>query len=178
MREMLPRIQRICAVGLLVLLAVPALSQKPSEQEATKLLDHLAGHWVMTGTLGGKPATHDLEAEWVLNREYLRLHETGREKMANGSPYEAIIFLAWDNKAGEYRCLWLDDTEGGGLSVPIAPGKKAGESIALVFRLGGKEAIHTSFSYEGKNDSWRLTIDDVTGAKPQRFGDMRLVRVK
>jgi len=30
------------------------------------LLDHMAGHWTMTGTLAGRPVKHTVDAEWVL----------------------------------------------------------------------------------------------------------------
>ena len=35
---------------------------------AEHLLDHLTGKWVLTGTSGGSETTHDVDAEWILNR--------------------------------------------------------------------------------------------------------------
>jgi hypothetical protein len=145
------------------------------------LLDRLAGRWIMSGTLGGKQTTHDVEADWVLKREYIRFHEVSREKDASGGgpAYEAIVFLSWDTKKGEYSCLWMDNTAGGALSSEgIAHGKPAAGAIPLVFRIAGKEALHTTFSYDSRADSWHLTIDDVTDGKNDRFGDVRLTRSK
>jgi hypothetical protein len=156
-------------------------AQNASADAQTQLLDHLTGRWVMAGTLDGKQTTHDVEADWVLKREYVRLHEISREKDPSGVPaYEAIIFLSWDAKKSEYSCLWLDNTEGGALASPdgIVHGKPEANAIPLVFMRKGKEIMHTTFRYDPRAHSWRLTIDDVTSGKSERFGDVRLTRGK
>ncbi len=134
----------------------------------------------MSGTLGGKRTTHDVEADWVLKREYIRFHEVSREMDASGGPeYEAIVFLSWDAKKGQYSCLWMDNTAGGALSPEgIANGRPAAGAIPLVFTIAGKESLHTTFRYDARADSWHLTIDDVTAGKSDRFGDVRLTRNK
>jgi hypothetical protein len=39
-----------------------------------------------------KPTTHDVDVDWVLKREYFRIHEVSRDKDAGGGPtYEARI---------------------------------------------------------------------------------------
>ena len=127
----------------------------------------------MTGTLGGKRITHDVDATWVLKREYLQFHEVSREKDANGAPaYEAIVLLGWDAKANEYGCLWLDNTAAWDFSAHgLARGKKAGNSIPLVITLSAHESLHTTFRYDPTSDTWELTIDDVTdGMTPSGAG--------
>ncbi len=164
---------------VIVLLSAACLAQPaaPTNADATALLDKLAGHWVLSGRLGSKQTTHDVDAEWILKREYLRLHEVSREKDANGAPaYEAFIFFEWDPKAGQYNCLWLDNTEGGGLSVPIVHGKKIGDSISLIFGTPPSDGIHTVFRYDAAADAWALTIDNIVEGKEKRFGDVRLTR--
>jgi hypothetical protein len=32
------------------------------------LLDHLAGQWILQGTIAGKRTTHDVQVEWVLTK--------------------------------------------------------------------------------------------------------------
>src|SRR5438477_12844933 len=93
-------------------LVVPAAfvqSQASSAPEA--LMDKMTGHWVMTGTIGKKPTTHDVDVDWVLKREYIRIHEVSRDKDASGGiGYEAWIYLVWDAKKSEYAILCLDNT--------------------------------------------------------------------
>ncbi len=169
---------RTAAPALLFALSSPAQNGLPDAP--TQLLDNLAGRWVMSGTLGGKRTTHDVEAGWVLKREYIRFHEVSREKDASGGPaYEAIVLLSWDAKKDGYSCLWMDNTAGGALaSEGIAHGKPAAGAIPLVFTIAGKESLHTTFRYDARADSWQLTIDDVTSGKSDRFGDVRLTRNK
>jgi hypothetical protein len=146
------------------------------DASAEKLLDHLSGNWVLHGTIAGESTTHDIQATWVLNREYLQLHEVSREKNEKGgAAYEAIVYLSWDTKAQQYSCLWLDSTAGGGLSAEgIAHGPKAGDSIPLIFTISPADQIHTTFSYDATSDSWRWLIDNFENGKTQRFADVRL----
>jgi len=169
---------RIAAPGLLFALFCHA--QNVPIEAPTQLLNHLAGRWVMNGTIAGKGTTHDVDAEWVLKREYLRLHEVSREKSAGDAPaYEAIVFLSWEANQGEYSCLWMDNTGGGALSSDvIARARPAASAIPLVFTKAGKELLHTTFRYDARTDSWQLTIDDVTNGKNERFADVRLTRSK
>lgn len=152
--------------------------QQSDTGAAASLMNHLAGSWTMRGTLGGKQTIHDVEANWVLKREYLQLHEVSREHGADGVPaYEAIVVLGWYVKTREFMCLWLDNTAGGGLSPQgIAHGRQSGDAIPLVFTLSQRESLHTTFAYNRSADAWRLTIDDVTDGRSQRFGDVTLTR--
>ncbi len=162
-----------CVAAITVFAAV-SLAQPSTPPQ---LLDRLAGNWVRQGVIGGKPTTHDVEADWVLNREYLRLHEVSRAKKNNGDPaYEAIVFIGWDSKAQEYRCLWLDNTSGGGLSVPTARAQPQEHVIPFVFVISSTESLHTTFTYDPASGTWKWTIDDVKDGKADRFADVTLRR--
>ena len=39
------------------------------------LLDHLVGNWKLTGNVMGHAAEHTVSVEWVLNHQFLRVHE-------------------------------------------------------------------------------------------------------
>jgi len=151
----------------------------PSDADAAAaLMNHLVGRWTMAGTLGGKQAVHDVEASWVLKREYVQFHEVSRDRGADGGPaYEAIVLLSWHVKTSEFMCLWLDNTAGGGLSPEgIARGRRSGDAIPVVFTISKRELLRTTFAYDRRADTWRLTIDDVTDGKSDRFGDVTLTR--
>src|SRR5581483_7890352 len=175
---------RLSHVLLLLLIAAPAQAQ---DLDAAALLDRLAGTWTMTGTLGGKPATHDIAAHWILNKEYVEFHEVSRDRRQDGSPsYEAMLLFSWASKTNEFMCLFLDNTVGGGLSPEgIARGKRSGNAIPVVFAcrngecppgMSEHESMHTTFDYDRSTDTWRLTIDDITDGKTTRFADMTLTR--
>ena len=168
------------AVLLLSLLTVGAVRQSHADTAASAaaLMNHLVGRWTMTGTLGGKQTIHDVDASWILKREYVQFHEVSRERDADGRPaYEAIVLLSWHVKTSEFMCLWLDNTAGGGLSPQgIARGPQSGDTIPLVFTISQRESLHTTFAYDRSAETWRLTIDDVTDGKSDRFGDVILTR--
>ncbi|MBN2184922.1 MAG: DUF1579 family protein [Candidatus Krumholzibacteriota bacterium] len=164
----------IAAAGLF--LSFAAAAQEPCFEDA--LLDHLAGNWVMTGTIAGAESTHDIAVEWVLGHQYLRIREVSREKTDGGGPlYEAIVFLGWDQPSGRYACLWLDSTGGGGLS-PQAIGyaEPDEDDLAFVFDAGNGEIFLTTFRYIMKDDSWEWLMDTESGGKRAPFARVSLTR--
>jgi hypothetical protein len=163
--------------SFLVLLPVPAQSAPPATES---LLDHLTGDWVLHGTLDGKETTHDVHVEWVLKRGYVRIHEVSREKDAKGEPaYEAIVFINWNPKDGDYSCLWLDSTSNHGLvDGGVAHGKPSGDEIPFVFKAGSGR-FHNRFQYDRKADSWQWNLDDEQSpGKLAPFARLTLTRKK
>jgi hypothetical protein len=166
------------AFSIFILIAaasLPGFAQPSAPQDP--LLDHLTGNWILQGTIAGSETTHDIEAEWVLGHEYVRLHETSREKNAQGqAAYEAIIFIEWDASSSEYRCLWLDSTGGGGLSPQaIAHGKRSGDEITLLFK-DNDGSVHTTFAYSKATDRWQWLIDNEAGGKLSEFARVKMTR--
>jgi hypothetical protein len=155
-----------------VLLALPAAAQKKS------LLEHMVGHWVLQGTIAGKATTHDVDMDWVLNREYVRIHEVSREKDAEGRPaYEAFVFIGKDTDSEACTCLWLDNTGGGGLSAQgLGHGTPTGTSIPFVFRVKEGQAFHNTFTYDAAADSWRWFLDNDENGKMTPFARVTLTR--
>jgi hypothetical protein len=160
---------------LIVMASFSASAQQPSPQ--VSLLDHMTGKWVLQGTVAGQAATHDVEADWVLNHEYIRLHEVSRQKDAQGQPiYEAIIFIDWNASLNEYTCLFLDSTAGGGLSPEtFAHAKPNGDSIPLLFTLKNG-LFHTTLAYDKISDTWQWLLDDDEGGKVTPFARLKLTR--
>jgi hypothetical protein len=171
-----PSAFRLAILAFLLVTSSSAFAQEPTRQDS--LLDHLTGSWTLQGTIAGHETTHDIESEWVLNHEYLQLHETSRGKNAQGQPaYEAIVFIEWDKSSNEYKCLWLDSTSGGGLSAPIAQGKRGNDEIAFLFKDKDKDSgVHTTFAYSRGADTWSWLIDNENGGKLTSFARVKLTR--
>src|SRR5262245_27376066 len=90
----------LCGISAVSVLAEPPAGDDP-------WLSRLVGHWVLEGRIAGKDTTHDVDAEWVLNHLYVRLHEVSREKDAKGkAAYEAIVYVTRYAAADEYAVLW------------------------------------------------------------------------
>lgn len=151
-----------------------------------ELLGKMVGHWVLRGTIARKQVTHDVDARWVLNQEYVQIHEVSRERDAAGKPqYEAIVYVVWDAKVGEYACLWLDTTdiasfpsEGVGHAKPEGD-NIGGDKIPFIFKDTGDSdggGIHTTFAYDRANDTWSWTIENEAKGKLTPFAQVSLTR--
>jgi hypothetical protein len=161
-----------------VILASSATMLAQAQLRPANLLDRLVGNWVLKGTVEGKETTHDVEAEWVLNHEYVRLHEVSREKNGTGGPaYEAIVFIGRDEKSGEYSCLWLDSTSGAGLTGDgIGHGKPTADSIPFVFKFSSGDVFHNTFVYSQSSGTWQWIMDGEAGGKLQPFARLTLTK--
>lgn len=163
----------VLALGLL---SASLVAQQANASPA--LFDHLVGRWVLRGDIAGQRTVHDVDADFVLNRGYVRFHEVSREKDKKGAPaYEAIVFVSVDAKTGEYNLLWLDTTSNAGLTGNgIGHGKATGRSIPFIINPGTPDEFHTTFEYEPANDTWKWIMDGITDGKPHAFARLTLTR--
>lgn len=154
-----------------------AISAQTLAERGTPL-DHLAGRWVMSGTIAGNEIVHDLEAEWVLGGHYLFFHEIARGRDEQGNPaYESRVYFGWDEEDERLVCLWLDVTGGGGL-VPdgLGYGEPDGDRIPFVWGEGAESQIHNTFTYRADSDSWTWQIDNVREGEARNFARVTLQR--
>ena len=131
----------------------------------------------MQGTIAGRNTTHDVDAEWVLDHHYLRIHEVSRERTGKGKPqYEATIYIAWNEPTKQYAAVWLDVYGGmSAESVGIADPKK--NELPFIFK-DDKGAINFSndFVYDAKADTWDWLMDNVDNGVAKPFGRVKLKR--
>ncbi|MBV8205380.1 MAG: hypothetical protein JO041_01200 [Acidobacteria bacterium] len=163
---------------LLVLSLIAVQAQMPPPPAVNSpLLDRLAGTWVLRGTLGNQSTIHDVQAEWVVQHHYLRVHEVSREKGADGQPlYEALVFLTWNRQAKQYYCDWLDNF--GGALEPELGFADAGENrISLIFqKRKGEIDFENDLIYDPASDAWEWRLDNISGGTHQPFARLHLTR--
>ncbi len=156
------------------LLTLPVIGYCQQSTLNDPLLDSMTGKWVLSGDITGKATTHDVEVEWALNHQFLRIHETSREKTAQSLPqYEAEVYLGLDAKKGEYVVHWID-VFGGSFS-SMGYGAKSGNSIPLVFKSPDGD-FHTTFTFDEKSGTWQWTMDSEKDGKLQPFARLKMVR--
>ena len=141
------------------------------------LLDHLAGKWLMQGTLAKYSVTHELDAEWVLQHHYLRFHEVSRDKNDKGEPhYEATVFIGWNEKTKQYACAWMDVY--GGLtteSIGVATPKE--NELAFVFTdEHGETSFTNTFVYDPRTNTWEDRLDNVEKGVAKPFARLNLTK--
>jgi len=158
-------------------LLVPGIGAAGEPLTPDELLGRLAGSWILRGAIDGQSVTHDVEARWVLEGNYIQLHEVARETDADGRPaYEAIVYLDWEPDPGEYACLWLDSTAGGGLSAPAGRARPRGTEIPLLFEGSDGSRFHNTFAYEADRDAWTWALDSEREGRLEPFARVRLER--
>lgn len=156
----------IVALVVIVGLVPDASAQGPATSAPPALMDRMTGRWVMTGTIGKAQVTHDVDVDWVLERQYIRIHELSRDPGASGGiGYEAWIYLVWDARKHEYAVMWLDNTaatnfapEGVGHATPD------GDRIPIVWKDADGGGIHTTLAFDRAKDAWSWAIDNVSPA--------------
>ena len=156
-----------------ILVALIATAQQPPLN--SPLLDHLAGKWLIQGTVGKQPVTHEFEAEWVLQHHYLRFHEVSREKNDKGEPqYEATVFIGWNEKTKQYACAWMD-VYGGLTTESIGVAKPKENEIAFVFTdEHGETSFTNTFVYDPKSNTWEDQLDNVQKGIAKPFARFNL----
>jgi hypothetical protein len=174
--------RRLLVAFVLTALVAPAgLAQDQATSAAEALMDKMTGHWVMTGMIGKKPTTHDVDVDWVLKREYVRIHEVSRDRDASGGiGYEAWIYLVWDEHKREYAIMWLDNTAATNFAAEgIGHAKPDGDRIPFIFKDAEGSGIHTTFAYVRAKDTWSWTIENLDkSGKSSLFAKVTLTRKK
>lgn len=172
----------------LVMLATILAALSVTAQEApvsSPLLDHLAGKWMLQGTVGKQSATHDLDAEWVLQHHYLRFHEVSREKNDKGEPqYEATVFVGWNEKTRQFACVWLDvygglTVESIGVATPKEKEKEKENELAFVFTDEHSEtSLTNTYIYDPRTNTWENRIDNIVKGEAKPFARFKVTSVE
>jgi hypothetical protein len=151
----------------LVLLCI-ALASAPqpnrSEQEPLdgpkqifrdELLENLTGKWALTRKIRGKEVQNTVEADWVLNHQFLRIHMID---VAAPPQYEALVFLGFDHASERYVAHWLD-LLGGRSSETLGYGKRDGKSIRFVFEYPDGP-FHNTFTWDPESKTWACLLEN------------------
>lgn len=171
----------VMANRLLLTTIVLLLAAEPVHAQVRRgdpLLDRLVGKWTLSGPMAGKPVLHDVTARWVLDAEYVEIHEVSRDRKRNGAPaYEAIVYVGRDSATREYAALWLDNTAYGAFApAGTGHGFAAGDSIAFVFTSSPTSHVYNTFKYDAKADTWEWHLDNEDDGKRTMFARVTLTR--
>jgi hypothetical protein len=144
-----------------MLLPNSAISQDldgPNHVFTDALLDNMTGTWNLTGKVMGRNADHTVEAEWVLNHQFLRIHEKDRNPATTGAvPYEAIVMVGYDNLSERYVAHWTD-VYGGRFSETLGYGVRNGNDIRFVFEYPDGP-FHTTFRWLPDTHQWTWLME-------------------
>jgi hypothetical protein len=168
------------ATSLLLLLSL--VSGKSLAQEAApldgrqrpfqdSLFDQLAGNWFMSGSVGRRAVAYTVQAEWVLNHQFLRV---AMRDTAQVVAYEAHVYIGRDNLSERYVAHWLD-LFGGRWSETLGYGTRSGSSVEFVFEYPDGP-FRTTFSYDGRGGWTVLMRQRARAGQWQTFAQFALRR--
>jgi hypothetical protein len=165
----------LLALALLLAPIVPALpAGEPANKRAAfqdEFLDKLVGHWNLTRKVRGTTEENKVDAEWVLEHQFLRLH---MKDVASPPKYEAEVYIGFDKAGNRYVAHWMD-TFGGGFS-SMGFGVRDGNSLPLIFE-DADGTVRNTFTYDPATQSWTsLIVQKAKGGDWKTFAEDRLKR--
>ena len=165
----------LLSLALLLASLAPALraDEKANNRAAfqDEFLDKLVGHWNLTRKIRGTTEENKVEAEWVLEHQFLRLH---MKDVASPPKYEAEVYIGFDKAGNRYVAHWMD-TFGGGFS-SMGFGVRDGNSLPLIFE-DADGTVRNTFTYDPATQSWTsLIVQKAKGGDWKTFAEDRLKR--
>ena len=165
----------LLSLALLLASIAPALraDEKANNRAAfqDEFLDKLVGHWNLTRKIRGTTEENKVEAEWVLEHQFLRLH---MKDVASPPKYEAEVYIGFDKAGNRYVAHWMD-TFGGGFSL-MGFGVRDGNSLPLIFE-DADGTVRNTFTYDPATQSWTsLIVQKAKGGDWKTFAEDRLKR--
>ena len=165
----------LCALTTMILLPAISLAQSPAEWR-DDLAEHMAGTWKLEGQVMGREAHHEVHADWVMNHQFLRIHEkTADSAPKTERPYEAFWFLGYDPVSERY-VLHLMDVFGARYSETLGYGTRRGNEIRFVFEYP-EGPFHTTYLWNPEKDTWGWLLEQKDqNSKWATFASFKLTR--
>jgi hypothetical protein len=165
-------------IAVLVALVPARSGAQASGEWRDDLVNAMAGTWKLEGQIKVHSTQHEIQAEWVFNHQFLRIHEkTNANAPADERRCEATWFLGHDPISERY-ILHLLDVFGGRFSETLGYGVRDGNAIRFVFEYPDGP-LHTTYRWPPEKDTWQWLMQqkDESG-KWTNFADLKLTRVQ
>ncbi|HSY51946.1 MAG TPA: DUF1579 family protein [Thermoanaerobaculia bacterium] len=118
------------------------------------MLDNLTGKWALTREIRGKTVENAVDAEWMFNHQFLRIH---MKDVATPPTYEVMVFIGYDNTSERYVAHWLD-IYGGRFSETLGYGRRSGNSITFTFEYPDGP-FHNKFVWDPSDKHWQFRME-------------------
>jgi hypothetical protein len=142
--------------------AKPEPLDGPNRPFHDELLDNLQGTWKVIGPIMGQQRELDVTAEWVLNHQFLVVHEKDAKPIEGKLLYEVLIYVGYDNASDRYVAHWID-IYGGRTSETLGYGRRNGNAITFVFEYPDGP-FHNTFTWNAGAKTWRFLLEQKDAA--------------
>ena len=122
------------------------------------LLNHLVGKWDITGVFYGRPDKGTLEAEWVMDHQYLRIHEKSEEVIPEiNKPYETEFFIGFNRNSKRYVVHEMDVC-GSTLNEGFYFAHRTGNELKLEKIRDSLRCSVQRFTWEPASGGWHIEV--------------------
>jgi hypothetical protein len=123
-----------------------------------ELLDHLVGKWRVTGTAFGKPTKETLEAEWVIDHQYLHIHEKSEQNIPEiDGPFETEFFIGFNRNSKRYVVHEMNVC-GTAMCEGFYYATRTGNEIKIEKTSNSLPASIQRFVWEPSSASWHIEL--------------------
>lgn len=147
---------------------------KPLEDD---FLDLVVGKWVVSGTTHGLSVPQTLQADWMLNHQYVRIDQkTNENRPGWGIPFEAVHFIGYDRTQKRYVLHSLNVM---GSSAPaVIYGERQGNAIKFE-ASAGQRMVGLRMTWRPESGTWHFVWGfQPDGGQWQAVTDLVLARSK
>ena len=117
------------------------------------LLQNLIGSWNVTRRIRGTVVGNTLEAEWVLQHQFVQLH---MKDVAEPSQYEALVLIGFDSNKNRYVAHWCDSF--GAQYSGVGYVARTGNVIEFTFNYPDGP-FHNTFSWKPDGNTWSFLME-------------------
>ncbi|MEI6669723.1 MAG: DUF1579 family protein [Acidobacteriota bacterium] len=118
------------------------------------LLQNLVGSWTVARKIRGTVEGNTLEAEWVLQHQFVQLH---MKDVAKPPQYEALVLIGFDSSTQRYVAHWCDNF--GAQYSGVGYGTRRGNVIEFVFNYADGP-FHNTFSWDPATRTWKCLLEN------------------
>ena len=145
----------LCVTSLAALRA--GYADEPAQRGGARLddalLQNMIGSWKVSRRIRGTVVGNTLEAEWVLQHQFVQLH---MKDVTEPSQYEALVLIGFDSNKNRYVAYWCDSL--GAQYSGVGYGARTGNVIEFTFNYPDGP-FHNTFSWKPDGNTWSLLME-------------------
>jgi hypothetical protein len=163
---------------LLVMLAFALTTVGQNSEDTTdgrfhdELLNHFVGKWTVSGTVHGQEFKNiDLQVEWVLNHQFLQIHEKGRDIVPwLQTFYESFLYIGYDHPNKRYVGHLMNVFGGDDQLAYLFFGTRTNNEINFVSKFSDQTGNLDSetFTWKPESKSWHWIAKLVNKGKEEQ----------
>src|SRR5882724_341574 len=142
------------------------------------LLNNFVGKWTVSGIVLGAPFKNlKLEAQWIMNHQYLQIHEIGTDTIPwFKRPWEAMFLIGYNQN--DKRYVFYEFTIRG-VAEPyegFSYATRSGNQFKISSKMRSDEIIKQYFTWEPASKSWHLeTRLEKAGKEGDTYLDLKAI---